>query len=93
MEEIDCEGYDFEIVPNKASAQNKTGITIKGDDDGYLESHKILKNFFGKKGDKYYVNGIDVRIVDLPKNKLIKVEVKSKGGLSGKANLNINEVN
>ena len=24
------EGYDLEIVPNKASDENKTGITIKG---------------------------------------------------------------
>ena len=86
------EGYDLEIVPNKASDENKTGITIKGSEIEYLEAHRILKNFFRVRGQKFNINGVDLRIVDLPK-KLIKVEVKSKTGLSGKVNLNIYDVN
>ena len=93
MDEIETEGYDLEIVPNKASEDNKTGITIKGNDGEYLEAHRILKNFFQTRGQKYQINGTDVRIVDLPKNKLIKVEVKLKGGMSGKVNLNIYDIN
>ena len=92
MEELIPEGYDLEIVPNKASDENKTGITIKGSEIEYLEAHRILKNFFRVRGQKFNINGVDLRIVDLPK-KLIKVEVKSKTGLSGKVNLNIYDVN
>ena len=88
-----CEGFDLEIVPNKASEENKTAITIKGNEGEYLDAHRILKNFFRIRGQKYNINGIDIRVVDLPKNKLIKIEVKSKVGMSGKVNLNIYEVN
>ena len=88
-----CEGFELEMVPNKAADQNKTGITIKGNEPDYLEAHRILKDFFRIRGQKYHINGIDVRIVDLPKNKLIKIKVKAKMGLSGKVNLNIYDVN
>ena len=86
-------GYELEMVPNKSAEDKKTGITIKGKDVEYLEAHRILKDFFQTRGQKYIINGTDIRIVDLPKNKLIKVEVKNKGGMSGKVNLNIYEVN
>ena len=81
MEELECEGFDLEIVPNKAAEENKTGITIKGNESEYLEAHKILKKYFRIRGQKYIINGIDIRVVDLPKNKLVKVEVKSKASL------------
>ena len=86
-------GYELEMVPNKSAEDKKTGITIKGKDVEYLEAHRILKDFFLTRGQKYIINGTEIRIVDLPKNKLIKVEVKNKGGMSGKVNLNIYEVN
>ena len=92
MDEV-TNGYELEIVPIKAAEENKTGITIKGKDVEYLEAHRILKAFFQTRGQKYLINGTEIRIVDLPKNKLIKVEVKQKGGMSGKVNLNIYEVN
>ena len=91
--EEEGDGYDLELVPNKESEENKTGITIKGKEDDYMEAHRILKDFFRARGQKYHINGIDIRVVDLPKNKLIKVDVKPKVGLSGKVNLNIYEVN
>ena len=81
------------MVPTKAPEESKTGITIKGKEVDYMESHRILKDFFRTRGQKYHINGIDLRIVDLPKNKLMKIDVKSKMGLSGKINLNIYEVN
>ena len=93
MDEISTDGYELEIVPIKAVEENKTGITIKGKDSEYIEAHRILKQYFQTRGQKYHINGSDIRIVDLPKNKLIKIEVKHKGGMSGKVNLNIYEVN
>ena len=93
MDEISTDGYELEIVPIKASEENKTGITIKGKDVEYLEAHRVLKGFFQTRGQKYNINNTEIRIADLPKNKLIKVEVKHKGGMSGKVNLNIYEVN
>ena len=75
------------MVPTKAPEESKTGITIKGKEVDYMESHRILKDFFRTRGQKYHINGIDLRIVDLPKNKLMKIDVRSKMGLSGKINL------
>ena len=46
-----------------------------------------------KKGAKYRVNGIDIRILDNSKTKPIKVEVKPLKGPSGKVNLKIYIVN
>ena len=78
MSEIICDGFDFEMVPIKAAEENKTGITIKGKDVAYIEAHRILKDFFRTRGQKFYINGIELRIVDLPRNKLIKGSLQKK---------------
>ena len=93
MEEIYCDGYDLELVPSKATDDKKTGVTIKGSQSGYLEAHKLLKEMFKKKGDRFLINGTEIGISDTPKNKPIIIEVKAKGGLTGKVNLTIFDVN
>ena len=92
-EDLNCDGYDLEIVPVKASKENKTGITLKGKDGDYLEAHRILKNMTQTKGDQYVINGVEVGILDAPKNKPINIAIKPKFGLTGKANLKIYEMN
>ena len=93
MEEIIAEGYDIKMVPETANNDMKTGVTFKGSEAGYLEGHKVLKEVTKRKGDRYIFNGIEISISDVPKNKPINIEVKPKGGLSGKANLTIFERN
>ena len=93
MDEIYCEGYDLELVPKSATEDKKTGVTIKGSESGYLEAHKMLKDLLQKKGDRFLINGIEIGLSDMPKNKPIIVEVKKKASLSGKVNLTIFEVN
>ena len=93
MEEIECEGYDLELVPTAAMKDKKTVVTIKGSESGYLEAHRILKEMLNKKGDRFLINGVEIGLSDIPKNKPIIVEVKPKSGLSGRVNLTIFEVN
>ena len=71
MDEIQCDGYDLELVPQTAKDDKKTGVTIKGSDSGYLEAHKLLKEMTKKKGDRFLINGIEIKISDTPKNKPI----------------------
>ena len=93
MDDLTCDGYDLEMVPKKASLENKTGMTFKGSDGQYLDAQRMLKSLFHKKGEKLSINGIDISISDVPNNKPIKIEIKPKGGMSGKANLKIWGVN
>ena len=93
MEDLNCDGYEMEIVPVKAAPDKKSGITFKGNSDGYLEAHRIIKAMTGTKGDRFIKNGVEMTILDTPKNKPIKVEIKLKNCMSGKANLKIFEIN
>ena len=93
MEDIACQGYDLNLVPETATNDMKTGVTIKGRDTGYFDGHRLLKTIRKKKGERFLINGVEIRISDTPKNKPINVEVKPKGGLSGKANLIIFDKN
>ena len=93
MDEIQCEGYNLELVPQTAADDKKTCVTIKGSESGYLEAHKLLKEMTKKKGDRFLINGIEIGISDTPKNKPINVEVKPRAGMSGKVNLTIFDVN
>ena len=67
MDEIECEGYELELVPKTAVLEKKTGVTIKGSEAGYLEAHKMLKEMLSKKGDKFMINGVEIKISDIPK--------------------------
>ena len=92
-DDLNCEGYDLKLVPETANDDMKTGVTFKGNDPGYFEGHRVLKEITKKKGERFLINGVEIGISDTPKNKPINVEVKPKNGLSGKANLTIFEKN
>ena len=85
--------YDVTLIPKNDSEDSKTGVVIKGHDAKYLKAHKVIMDLMKKKGDEFLVNGIDVRIADVPANKPVNIEVKSKNGFSGKANLRFYEKN
>ena len=93
MEELTSEFYDIEMIPVKASANNKTGITFKGSCMEYLNAHKNILELVKKKGERFVINGIEIGIVDNPENKPVCVEIKPKSGLSGKVNLSVFGVN
>ena len=85
--------YDVVVTPKNASEENKSGITIKGKDIGYIDANKRISEMFRNKGDKFLINEIELRISDAPKNKPITIEVKPKGGLTGRANLKMYDIN
>ena len=93
MEDLTSDFYDVEMIPFKASANNKTGITFKGSSVEYLNAHKNILELVKRKGERYVINGIEIGIVDNPENKPICVDIKPKTGLSGKVNLSVFCVN
>ena len=86
LEDIN-EFYDWVIVPKNSSAENKTGITFKGDTEEYISANKNIFEMFNKKGAIYNVNGNEITILDNVKNKPIKVDITPEKGISGKVNL------
>ena len=90
----ECEDYyDCVLTPNNAPPDSKTGVTFRGKDGEYLKAHKILMEITQKRGDRYIINETEFNVVDAPKNKPATVEIKSKFGQSGKANLKIYPIN
>ena len=81
--------YECVLTPNNAPADCKTGVTFKGKDADYLKAHKMIMNIAQNKGDRYMINDTEGNISDAPKNKPACVEIKSKLGQTGKANLKI----
>ena len=96
LEEEENEGfenYELGLIPKMASDESKTGITFKGNDEEYLTAHKKLLDMIKKKGERFVINGVEIGIIDTPKNKPVSVEIKPKYGLTGKANLKIYDKN
>ena len=93
MDTIKCEGYEVEFVPVKAVPENKSGITFKGNGAGYLEAHNIIQSITKKTGEILVKNGIEMSVIDTPRNKPTKIEIKKKNGVMGKVNLKIYDVN
>ena len=94
VEEYDHnEYYDWELVPKVYQDDMKTGVTFRGDSQEYLDARSKLKEMLDKKGMIYYINGNQLKILDNPKNKPIKVDIKPQKGPSGKANIKIYNVN
>ena len=93
MDSIRGEGYEVEFVPVKALPENKLGITFKGNGVGYLEAHKIIKAITGMTGEVLVKNGLEMTVIDTPRNKPTKIEIKYKNGVSGRVNLKIFDVN
>ena len=85
--------YEFTMIPKNSPIDNKTGVTIKGSSDEFVKAHKIIKSMTDKKGNRLTINGVDIAIMDTPKNKPIVIEIKAKNELSGKANLKFYEAN
>ena len=91
IDSMDNEKY--EISPYPINTPDKVGITIKGSSDPYVIAHKIVTDTMSEKGNRYLINGVEICILDAPKNKSINVEVKAGKAMSGKANLKIYGVN
>ena len=93
MDTIRCEVYEVEFVPVKAVPENKSGITFKGNGAGYLEAHRMIQSIARKTGEILIKNGIEMCVIDTPKNKPTKIEIKRKNGVIGKVNLKVYDVN
>ena len=85
--------FEWSLTPHNASSESKTGITFKGKDTEYIHAHAKLAEMFTTKGESFLINGIEIRISDVPKNKPLIIEVKPKNGLSGRSNLKIYSIN
>ena len=81
--------YEWLRTPKNAPENGKTGVTFKGSADEYFKAHKIVMEMTQKKGDKFVINGTEISIADAPNNKPVSIEVKTKTGPTGKANLKI----
>ena len=92
LEEVQ-EYYDWVMIPNSNSEDKKTGVTFKGDDEEYLIAKDVIRKLFDEKGAKFSINERQIRIVDNPKNKPIKIEVKPAKGPVGKVNITIFDAN
>ena len=93
MDNNDEDFYDWELVPQLYPEEKKTGVSFKGESEEYFSALKFLHDMLDRKGQSYVVNNVLLRIVDNPKNKPIKVEVKVSNGASGKVNVKIYNVN
>ena len=91
IDSIDNELY--EISPYPSNTADKVGITIKGSSEAFINAHKRVSDIMREKGGRYLVNGVEIGILDAPKNKSIIVEVKFGKSMSGKANIKIYGVN
>ena len=87
------EFYDWQIIPNCNSEDRKTGVTFKGDNEDYFKAKDWIKRLLSEKGSILSINERKIRIVDNPKNKPIKIEVKPPQKPAGKVNITIFDVN
>ena len=59
--------YEWILTPHNASDDNKSGVTMKGNDTEYINANKKVASLFKTRGDKFKINGIEVFIADVPK--------------------------
>ena len=85
--------FEWNLIPVNAASDNKTGVTFKGRDAEYIKAHKAIQEMMKVRGERYIINGIEVAVVDAPKNKPSVVDVKPKNGMTGKANIKIYDMN
>ena len=88
------EGEDIEIeyTPIKGKKDEQDGANIKGDSDEFKDASLKLKHMMEQKGKRYSVWGREVHITSVRRGGAavtITVEVKTKNGVAGKANLMI----
>ena len=91
--ENSSEFYDRIFTPGNAPERDKSGVTFKGTCEEYIQAYNLLMDVFKRKGDRYFMNGIEIAIVDTPNNRPSVIELKQKSGMSGKAKLRIFGVN
>ena len=85
--------YSWLMIPKNETLDSKTGITIKGESIEYIAAHEKLTKVFEKRGAKFVINEIQLRILDNAKNKPFKIEVTPKAGSSGKVNIKFYKLN
>ena len=61
--------FEWNLIPINAASDNKTGITFKGRDAEYIQAHKVVQEMMKVRGERYLINGIEISVVDAPKNK------------------------
>ena len=85
--------YEWILTPNNAPDDKKTGISIKGSDTKYINANRKIADIFKKKGEQFSLNGIELTVSDTQKNKPVSIQIKPKGGLSGRVNLKMYGIN
>ena len=85
--------YDCTVTPSNAPEEGKTGVTIKGSNEEYIQAYTMIMDIFKRKGDRYVINGVEIAVNDNHHTKPYIIEVKQKTGRTGRANLKIFGVN
>ena len=83
-EEFTRETYPY--IEDGKDDEEADGITFKGKSRKYIGAYNRLREKM-VQGAEFIVNGIELKIKNTPKNKPMKVEVKSKEGELGKAQI------
>ena len=86
---VESDYYEYVLTPITANEEGKNGVTFRGSDNEYFKAHKMLVELTKKKGDKFLIKGVDISIADAPKNKPATISIKTKNGITGKANIKI----
>ena len=60
MENESSDYYECILTPKNAPDDNKSGITINGSNDQYIEAHLKLLEILNVKGDRYIINNTEV---------------------------------
>ena len=89
VESLQSDYYDFLLTPITAAEDCKNGVTFRGSDEEYFKAHKIIGELTKHKGDKYVIKGVEISIADAPQNKPATISIKTKNGITGKANIKI----
>ena len=53
-------------------------MTFKGNDGGYLNAQSLLKAMFQKKGERFFINEIEISVLDVPTKKPINIAGTSR---------------
>ena len=86
-ETIQSDYYDVVLTPITATEENKNGVTFRGSDNEYFEAHRVIGELTKNKGDKLLIKGVEISIADAPLNKPATITIKTKNGITGKANI------
>ena len=88
-ESLQSDYYDFVLTPITAAEDGKNGVTFRGSDEEYFKAHKMIGEMTKTKGEKFLIKGVEISIADAPVNKPATISIKTKNGITGKANIKI----